>query len=97
MKTIPEVSATLRQTLKRSGRTQQAVRDAAGVSRQTFANVIGGQEDYKLSTLLSIADRLDLELMLVPKGMAQVLQAPVQSPVESLVDSALKRLQDANS
>ncbi|WP_159912029.1 helix-turn-helix domain-containing protein [Pantoea sp. 18069] len=96
MNTIQQVSGELRAALRRSGLTQQAVRDAAGVSRQTFANVVGGEADYKLSTLLAIADRLGLELLLVPKGAARGLQRPSERPVESLVDRARKQLGLAN-
>ena len=92
MNTIPQVSGELRQALKRSGLTQQDVRNAAGVSRQTFANVASGKADYKLSTLLAIADRLGLELLLVPKGTARGLHSPAESPVESLVERTLKQL-----
>ena len=92
MNTIQQVSGELRQALKRSGLTQQEVRNAAGVSRQTFANVVSGEADYKLSTLLALADRLGLELLLVPQGAAKGLQSHAESPVESLVDRAVKRV-----
>ncbi len=93
MKTIPEVSAELRGALKRSGRTQQSVREAAGLSRQTFANVFGGKADFKLSTLMALADRLGLELLLIPKDAARGLQPGTTAPVvESVVDLARKRV-----
>ena len=62
MNSIPDISATLRGHLQQSGRTGQSLREAAGLSRQTFANVMGGEHDYKLSTLLALADRLGLEV-----------------------------------
>lgn len=92
MNTIAEVSDELRRQLKQSGRTGQSVREAAGLSRQTFANVMGGESDFKLSTLLAVADRLGLELLLLPKGAARGLAGDAATPVvESLVDAARQR------
>ncbi|WAC71508.1 helix-turn-helix domain-containing protein [Roseateles sp. SL47] len=93
MNTIPEVSAELRRVLKQSGRTGQSLREAAGLSRQTFSNVMGGTSDFKLSTLLALADRLGLELLLLPKGAARGLQSSDATPpvVETVVDLARKR------
>lgn len=91
MNTIPEVSAELRRALERSGHTQQSVREAAGLARQTFANVMGGDSDFKLSTLLALADRLGLELLLLPKDAARGLQPPAAATVvETVVDRARK-------
>lgn len=81
--------------MKRSGLKQQDVRESAGISRQTFANVFSGQSDFKLSTLLSLADRLGLELLLLPKDARPVAaDAPV---VETLVDRARSQLADLSS
>lgn len=84
--------------MKRSGLKQQDVRESAGISRQTFANVFSGQADFKLSTLLSLADRLGLELLLLPKdarpGRPVAADAPV---VETLVDRARSQLADLSS
>lgn len=94
MKSIPEVSRELREALARSELRQQDLREAAGISRQTLANVLKGTEDYKLSTLLSVADRLGLELLLLPKAAARGMQAPAPSEgvVETTIDRVRKRL-----
>jgi transcriptional regulator with XRE-family HTH domain len=73
MKSIYEISRRLRETLKASGRTQQEIRLSAGLSRQTMNNVLKGTEDYKLSTLLAVAERLGLELVILPKSAARGL------------------------
>ncbi len=92
MNTISDISGELRRQLKRSGRTGQSVREAAGLSRQTFVNVMGGESDFKLSTLLAVADRLGLELLLLPKGAARGLTGDAAAPVvETLVDAARQR------
>lgn len=93
MNTIQDVSAALRKALQESGKTQQALRESAGLSRQTMVNVMRGSEDYRLSTLLAVADRLGLALVLVPKSSAAGLQASSQAPaVESVVDLARQML-----
>ncbi|MBB3193175.1 hypothetical protein [Roseateles terrae] len=93
MNSIPEISAALRSQLQQSGRTGQSLREAAGLSRQTFANVMGGENDFKLSTLLALADRLGLELLLLPKGAARGLAPEDEGGpvVETLVDLARQR------
>lgn len=93
MNNITQVSAAVREALTRSGLRQQDLREAAGVSRQTLANVLKGTEDYKLSTLLALADRLGLELLLLPKGAASGLATSAAAPVvETLVDQVRQRL-----
>lgn len=84
MKSIVEVSNALKQALQRKGTTQEELRKQAGVSQRTLTNVLSGQEDYRLSTLLALADRVGLELVLVPKGAAAVVQAGETVPLRVL-------------
>jgi DNA-binding XRE family transcriptional regulator len=98
MASIAEISAHLRQAARDAGMTQQALREAAGISRQTLVNVFKGTEDFRISTLLALADRLDLELLLVPKNAARGLQASAPAPVvETVVDQVRKRLSGADA
>jgi transcriptional regulator with XRE-family HTH domain len=93
MPSISEISAALRQAMRAAGMTQQALRQSAGVSRQTLTNVLKGTEDFKVSTLLALADRLGLELLLVPKAAARGLREPPGAPVvETVVDRVRKQL-----
>ncbi len=96
MNSIAHISGEVRKALARSGLRQQDLREAAGVSRQTLANVLKGTEDYRLSTLLALADRLGLELLLLPKEAARGFQAPPPDGpvVETVVDQVRKRLDD---
>ncbi len=89
MKSIADISDQLRASLKRSGRTQEAVREAAGLSRQTAVNVFKGTEDFKLSTLLAVADKLGLEVALVPKGTSRAVEGSDAPVVETKVERAL--------
>jgi DNA-binding XRE family transcriptional regulator len=96
MITIPELSKALKQALKTCGVTQAWLRESAGVSRQTMNNVLGGKADYKVSTLLAVADRLGLEVVLVPKSAARGLGGFDQGDevqIESVVDRARKLIE----
>ncbi|ANN77980.1 helix-turn-helix transcriptional regulator [Bordetella flabilis] len=97
MASIAEISAQLRQAARDAGTTQQGLREAAGISRQTLVNVFKGTEDFRVSTLLALADRLGLELLLVPKNAARGLQPTAAAPVvETVVDQVRKRLRGAD-
>lgn len=67
MNTLGEVSKVLaeRATKRRYGKMQLAA--DAGVTYRTLNHVLSGEQDFKVSTLMAVADRLGLELMLVPK------------------------------
>lgn len=75
MKTLPAIADTLRARLRQQGLTQAGLRDAAGIAQRTLTNVLSGEQDYKVSTLLALADRLGLEMVLVPKGAAAAIDA----------------------
>jgi transcriptional regulator with XRE-family HTH domain len=97
MATITEISARLRRAARDAGMTQQSLREAAGISRQTLVNVFKGTEDFRVSTLLALADRLGLEVLLVPKSAARGLQPQAVAPVvETVVDQVRKRLRGAD-
>ena len=73
MKSLVEIAQTLRSRTKNIRVTQAELAPAAGVSRRTLGHVLDGEHDFKVSTLLSVADRLGLELALVPKGAARAV------------------------
>lgn len=86
MKTLREISSTLRSTLKARRQTQAQLREAAGITQRTLTNVLSGEQDFKVTTLLAVADRLGLELLLVPKAAVRGLAASQESaPVMTLV------------
>lgn len=91
MKTLQQLSDTLRNRIKRLGFTQEALGSAAGVSRQTLSKVLSGRSDLKVTTLMALADRLGLEMMLVPKEIAPGMEPRDESGprVKSVVDVAL--------
>lgn len=80
MKTLSAIAAVLRQRLQERGQTQASLREAAGVAQRTLTNVLSGEQDFKVSTLLALADRLGLEVLLVPKGAAPAFDAAPSKP-----------------
>ena len=62
MKTLAQIANVLRTQLARRGGTQEALSHEAGISRQTLSKVLSGHADFKVTTLLALADRLGLEL-----------------------------------
>lgn len=93
MRNLAQISELLRAQLKSRGMTQESLRREVGVSRQTLTNVLSGNQDYKLTTLLAVCDRLGLELALVPKGFGDSIgSAPTAPLVKSVVQVALERV-----
>lgn len=94
MRTLQEISDALRASAQRQAMKQSDIKTRAGISQRTLTNVLSGTEDYKVSTLLALADRLDLELMLVPRAAAAAMEAGSTSEprVKSRVAAALERV-----
>jgi lambda repressor-like predicted transcriptional regulator len=92
MKTYPDVAKVLRAAIDHRGVSQARLREEAGISQRTLTNVLSGAEDFKMSTLFSLADRLGLEMVLVPKSAAHAISAgPVSQPVvKTRVQKALE-------
>lgn len=93
MKTLTDISRNLRTSLTRQQLTQADLKTRAGISQRTLTNVLSGQEDFKVSTLMAVADRLGLELLLVPKGAAGAFEGADGNapPIRSRVEAALER------
>lgn len=94
MKTHAEIAQMLRSALAQRHMPQSKLREQAGISQRTLTKVLSGHEDFKVSTLLALADRLGLELVLVPKEAAQAVSAGTvtQPVVKSRVQGALDRV-----
>jgi len=92
MKTLQEVSSSLRGQIRRQGLTQARIERDAGVAHQTLVNVLGGEKDFKLTTLLAVVDRLGLEMVFVPKAAARGLSDNDTPSVKSRVEAALERV-----
>lgn len=97
MKTIRDVSDALRDSVTRQAIRQADLKALAGISQRTLTNVLSGKQDFKVSTLLALSDRLGFELVLVPKGVSAAVEAgPTAAPlVKSRVEAALERVRRA--
>jgi transcriptional regulator with XRE-family HTH domain len=98
MNTLKDIATTLRRAVARRAVRQADLKAEAGISQRTLTNVLSGTADYKLSTLLALADRLGLDLLLVPKGAAAGVEAgwQVNEPaVKTRVAAALERVRAA--
>lgn len=93
MKSHQEVAKILRNAISHRKVSQAQLREEAGISQRTLTNVLSGDEDFKMSTLFALADRLGLEMLLVPKGAAQAVSAGAvtQPVVKTRVQKALER------
>ncbi|SFB75463.1 transcriptional regulator, XRE family [Collimonas sp. OK412] len=93
MKTLNELSAILRQAKDRLALPVIAMSRDSGLTTVTIRGVLAGKNDPRLSTLMTIADQLGLELMLLPKAVASSIaaNAPAEEEVQSLVAAALAR------
>ena len=98
MNDLRDIADLLRERLRQQGQTQAQLRQSAGITQRTLTNVLSGEQDFKVSTLLAVADRLGLELMLVPKGAAVALDPAggVAKPkIPTRIEAARQRLRES--
>jgi uncharacterized Fe-S cluster-containing radical SAM superfamily enzyme len=87
---ISELSTVLARAASSAGIKLVDLSMRAGLSRPTTRKALAGTEDYRVSTLLALADRLGLEVALVPKGLAAGIGSKTAAAyVPSVVDIAL--------
>ncbi|UPL21014.1 helix-turn-helix domain-containing protein [Alcaligenes faecalis] len=93
--TINQLAMVLRERAKEHQLTQEALRKSAGISRQTLTNVFSGKADFKVNTLIAVADRLGLDVVLLPKAISHAVEddwKPYRPLVKSVVDAALDQV-----
>ncbi|MEO6919819.1 MAG: XRE family transcriptional regulator [Collimonas sp.] len=96
MKTLGELSSLLRQAKDRLALPVVSMSRESGLTAVTIRGVLAGKSDPRLSTLMTIAEQLGLEVMLLPKAMAASIAAkpPAEEEIQSLVAAALARQGD---
>lgn len=92
MRALIEIADVLARQFRRTGLGKLKLAQDAGVTYRTLSHVFSGSQDYKVSTLMAVADRLGLELVLLPKEAARGLGAVPEPEVQSRVQAALDRL-----
>ena len=91
MNSLKNLADTLVSAREAQGKTDAGLARETGLQRLTVARAFSGKENYGVTTLLALASRLGLEVVLVPAGTARAIEgvgtvAPVQLP--SAVDDA---------
>ncbi|CAM3994612.1 helix-turn-helix domain-containing protein [Bordetella muralis] len=94
MNSLSDIADILRGRLQQQGQTQAQLRQSAGIAQRTLTNVLSGEQDFKVSTLLALADRLGLEMLLVPKGAAAAVDAgdAVKPKIPTRIEVARRQL-----
>jgi HTH-type transcriptional regulator / antitoxin HipB len=59
--------------------SQRALSDKVGLPQGHISKIEGGHVDPRLSSLVEMARALDLELMLVPRGLISAVESIVRS------------------
>jgi len=98
MNSVADLSRVVRASLAASTLSQARLREEAGVSQRTLTNLLSGREDFKLSTLLAVADRLGLDLVLIPRAASAAVDGgatTAEPQVRSRVAAALESVRPA--
>jgi transcriptional regulator with XRE-family HTH domain len=101
MRTLHEIAPFLRDNLKKSGFTQKELGKRAGIARGTVTSVLNGVDDYKVTTLIAVLDRLGHEMVFVPKaavrgleGLTTPTELTVKTGVQIAIDKYNERLKE---
>ncbi len=70
---------SLRTLRKQMGIKTSAILEKTGWSRQRLSQLERGELDAQLSTLLTLANAVEVEVMLVPKALAPLIQTVIAS------------------
>lgn len=90
MKNHQAVASLLKQMMKHQNMQQVRLVREAGLSPRTLQLILSGEHDFKLSSLFAIADRLGLEMVLVPKEAAAAVQASQATTTEPVVETKVQ-------
>ncbi len=95
MTTLSQLASTLRFHFEKLSLTQEALGREAGISRQTLNKALSGSADFRITTLLAVADRLGLDIVLIPKGASKGIDTPLQTQplIKSKIARVLERLE----
>jgi transcriptional regulator with XRE-family HTH domain len=95
MRTLTDIATALDARRAQASVGKLKLADEAGITYRTLSKVLSGAQDFKVSTLLALADRLGLEVLVVPKAAAPAVAAQAaEAQVQSRVQAALAQLRD---
>lgn len=95
-----DIAELLNKTMKHQRMRKNQLGRESGLASRTLQLMLSGEHDFKLSSLFAVADRLGLELVLVPKVAALAVQAGstattepvVVTPVQAALNAVYDRL-----
>jgi DNA-binding phage protein len=79
------IADLLKQTLRHQRVPQNQLARDSGLASRTLQLMLSGEHDFKVSSLFAVADRLGLEMVLVPKAAAAAVQAGQTDVTEPVV------------
>lgn len=86
MKSLQEMSSLLETERKRLGLKYVDLATATGLSVLSVRQVLQGQVAVRVPSLMALADQLGLEVIMVPKLVAQSLQSESKPAAKVLTD-----------
>ncbi|MGA0570697.1 helix-turn-helix domain-containing protein [Variovorax sp. VNK109] len=83
-----ELATALEAQRLRLRRSRGDLVSSTGLSYQSLQKILEGTSDFKVSNLLAIAQALDMDVALVPRGLAPALQAQPSHAAASTTPAA---------
>lgn len=75
MKTLSDMSSRLEAERQRLKLDYQSIAEKTGLTSLSIRNILQGRTAPRITTLMAIADQLGLEVLMLPKVVAQGLDA----------------------
>jgi transcriptional regulator with XRE-family HTH domain len=97
MKTLSEVGARLQDAKSDRNVSQKELARRTGLTPVTLRGVFNGATDARISTIMTLADELGLELLLVPKVISRSIVShhgtvtPVKSRIAGILDKKIEK------
>ena len=91
MKTLQEFADALTEAQKARKLTAKELADSVGLSDLSVRRILSGQAAPRLTNAMALASELGLELVLVPKEVAQSLSGAPKKP-RSVLSNVERRL-----
>ena len=91
MNTLQSIADSLNHA--RQGATDVDLSSKTGLTRQSVGRALSGQQNFNVTSLLAIAEALDMEVVIVPKGTARALAGttnPLAPHVTTMTDQLRK-------
>src|SRR5258706_14917038 len=97
MKTLLEVAARLESERQRQKITYTELAQATGLSVLAVRQALQGKTAARVTSMMALADRLGLEMVLLPKEVAGAMDHTRAEPVKPALTSVERALQGGNS